>query len=425
LHRLVTALGLSRNRAMTTPELHPALVIRADRLRKWRSLGWVVAIAIAIVAIAVVWLRARVNPQGLWDEAQNALKSGDLATAQAKLALIGRLRAPTEFDWSLRAQIAVANGRPDEALTALSHIAETDPLAAQALLLAGRIERQRNRIPAAEVKFRKALACDPGLIGAHKELIYILDLQLRRREVDAEFKALSRLTPLSHRELLAWALTHFSVWVVDSVEQLEAFIQADPLDRYSRLSLATAFLNSPGMQSRVEQTLEPLPRSDPLAAAVRIELKLKEGRVDEATKLLENTPGNDPNLARIRGRVALLRHDHKAAIRYFQDALTEEPYDRVSFAELGRSLLLSGDKAGAEFYLARARHLDEFYNLINWVRSADQENQPSDLTQFGRTCESAGLIDEARGWYLLAIGRDPLNTEAQQALQRLREAGRL
>jgi tetratricopeptide (TPR) repeat protein len=410
---------------MMTPELHPAPNIRADRIRKRRSLGWVAAIAFAIAAIAAIWLRPRVNPQSLWDEAQNALKSGDLATAQAKLVLIGRLRAPTDFDWSLRAQIAIASDRPDEALAALSHIPEGDPLAAQAFLLAGRIERQRNRIPAAEAKFRKALACDPALIGAHKELIYILDMQLRRREVDAEFKALSRLTPLSHRELLAWALTHFSVWVLDSADQLEAFIQADPADRYSRLSLATAFLNSPGTQSQVEQTLEPLPRSDPLAAALRIELKLKQGRVDEATKLLENAPGNDPQLARIRGRFALMRHDHKAAIRYFQDALTEEPYDRVSFTELGRSLLLSGDKSNAEFYLARARHLDDLYNLINWVRRSDQENQPSDLTQFGRTCEAAGLIDEARGWYLLAIGRDPLNTEAQQALQRLREAGTL
>ena len=63
------------------------------------------------------------------------------------------------------------------------------------------------------------------------------------------------------------------------------------------------------------------------------------------------------------------------------------------------------------------------YNLLNRVRQPDRENQASDLTQFGRACESAGLLDEARGWYLLAIGRDPLNAEAQQALQRLREAG--
>jgi tetratricopeptide (TPR) repeat protein len=410
---------------MTTPELHPAPGMSSNRIRTRRSFAWVavISLALAIVGVVAVWPRTRVNPQRLWDEAQNALKSGDLATAQAKLVSIGRLRAPTNFDWSLRAQIAVASGRPDEALAALSHIPEGDRLAAQAFLMAGRIERQRNRMPAAEANFRKALACDPGLIEAHKELIFILGMQLRRREVDATFKALSRLTPLSHHELVTWGITHFTVWVENSAEQLEAFIQADPEDRYSRLSLATAFLRSPEMETRVDEILKPLPPSDPAAAALRIELKLNRGRVDEAMELLEGAAGDDPRLARIRGRVALMRRDHKAAIRHFQDALTEEPYDRVSLTELGKSLLLSGDKSTAETYLARARRLDDVYDLFNWVRRPDQENQPSDLTEFGRACEAAGLLDEARGWYLLAIGRDPLNADAQQALQRLRKLG--
>jgi tetratricopeptide (TPR) repeat protein len=94
----------------------------------------------------------------------------------------------------------------------------------------------------------------------------------------------------------------------------------------------------------------------------------------------------------------------------------------VSLSELGKALLLTGDKSVAEGYLARARRLDDVYNLINRVRRPGLENQATDLTQLGRTCEAAGLVDEARGWYLLAIGRDPLNTEAQQALRRLREA---
>jgi tetratricopeptide (TPR) repeat protein len=385
----------------------------------------VVPLALAIVGVASVWPRARVNPQRLWDEAQNALKSGDIATAQARLVSIGRLRDPTSFDWSLRAQIAVAWGRPEDAVSALTHIPDDDPLAAQALLYAGRIERQRNRLPAAEANFRKALARDPGLIEAHKELIFILGMQLRRREADAAFRALSRLSPLAHRELVIWGISHFTVWVEDSTEQLEAFIRADPEDRYSRLSLATACLKSPEMEGRVEEILRPLPPSDPAAAALRIELKLNQGRVDAAMKRLEGVPGDapEPRLARIRGRFALMHHDHRAAIRHFQDALAGDPFDRASLAELGKSLLLSGDKAAAETYQARARRLDDLYNLLNWVRRPDQENAPSDLTEFGRACEAAGLLDEAHGWYLLAIGRDPLNAEAQQALQRLRRSG--
>jgi tetratricopeptide (TPR) repeat protein len=247
-------------------------------------------------------------------------------------------------------------------------------------------------------------------------------MQLRRREVDAEFKALARLTPLSHHELVTWGLTHFTVWVENSAQQLEAYIEADPFDRLSRLSLATVFLRSPETENRVDEILQPLPASDPAATALRVELRLNQGRADEAMKLLEGASGDDPALCRVKGRVALLHHDHKAAIRHFQDALTGEPYDRVSFTELGQSLLLSGDKSSAEVYLAQARRLNEVYKLFNSVRRPEVENKPSDLTEFGRTCAAAGLLDEARGWYLLAIDRDPLNAEAQQALQRLRQA---
>jgi tetratricopeptide (TPR) repeat protein len=250
-------------------------------------------------------------------------------------------------------------------------------------------------------------------------------MQLRRKEVDAEFKALARLKPLSHHELLTWGLTHFTVFVEQSAEQLEAFIEADPADRFSRLSLANTCLKSPEMESRVDSILELLPASDAAAVSLRIELRLRQGRIDEALTLLDAARGDDPSLARIRGKIALMRHDPQSAIRYFRAALTEEPYDRVALTELGKSLLLSGDKSGAETYLARAKRLDDVYDLLNWVRQADRENQPHDLTQFGRAFESAQLIDEARGWYLLAVARDPLNAEAQQALRRLRDAGPL
>ena len=203
------------------------------------------------------------------------------------------------------------------------------------------------------------------------------------------------------------------------MKQLEAFIQADPDDRYSRVSLATAYLNSMGMQGKVEETLEPLPHADPLATALRVESKLKQGRVDEAEELL-NASGDHPRLVRLRGRLASMRHDYQAAIRHYQAALTAEPYDRVSFTELGQMLSLAEDKSMADKYLNQAKHLNDLYNLFNGVRQADRENQPLDLAEFGKTCEAAGLIDEAAGWYQLAIRKEPLDIEAQQAMRRLR-----
>jgi tetratricopeptide (TPR) repeat protein len=420
--------GLILNRAITMSESDSRSAVRGDRKGMRRYVAWAAAIflSLAILVVFMTWTRGRKDPQLLWNEAHDALRSGDFASAEAKLAMIGQLRAPTSFDWSLRAQIAVSQGRLDEALNALKRIGQDDPLAAEGFLLAGRIERQRNRIRASETYLRRAIACDPRLVGAHKELIYILGMQLRRREVDAEFKVLAQLTPLTHQELYTWGVTHFnflsSSWAQDTAEHLESYIISDPDDRLSRLSLATLLVKSPSGEARLEQILAPLPRSDPEAAALLIESRFEHGRIDEAITMLEATSVEHPQIARMRGRVCLLRGDFKGTIRHLKNALTNEPYDRVAVSELGRALLLSGDKAAAESYLARAQSLDALYNLLNRVAKPDRENEASDLRQCGRACESAGLIDEARGWYQLAIGRDPLDAEAQQGLHRLRSA---
>ena len=70
--------------------------------------------------------------------------------------------------------------------------------------------------------------------------------------------------------------------------------------------------------------------------------------------MLKDAPADHPQLARIRGRVAVMRSDYKAAIRYFQDALTEEPYDRVSFTELGNRSRSRETRPLRSCYLDRA-----------------------------------------------------------------------
>jgi tetratricopeptide (TPR) repeat protein len=379
------------------------------------------AIAGSALIGAAAWRTwSRPDPDRVRHEAEADLQAGRWVRARAGLRRLERLRTAMPEDWVLRARVATAAGDDDAALAALQHVPEDHPLAAQTAFLAGRIERAHHRICLAEAGYRQAIARDPGMIPAHKELIYILGMQLRRREVDAEFQALAHLTPLTHHDLFTWCLPDFAVGGPDIAEDLDAFIQADPDDRSSRLALATLLVNQPGMADRIERALEPLPRDDPDALAVRVALRLNHGRVDEALAMLRDAPAHNAPLARLRGRVALLRGDPAAAIRHFQDALSDEPYDRVSIAELGKALRLRGDPSAAEGYLARARRLEAVYNLLTRIRQLDRENLPSDLVELGRACEAAGLRDEAQGWYSLAIGRNPLDAAAQWALYHLR-----
>ncbi len=245
---------------------------------------------------------------GHWDRAEGRARSQ-----------LERLRPRTGLDWLLDAQLATAEGRLDDALAAIGRIPDDHPIAGQAHLLAGRIERQRRRIRKAEAAFRRALAIKPGLIDAHKELIYILGIQSRRREVDAEFRALGRLTTLTHHDLFTWALTHFTQWNPDIVQDLDGFIKADPEDRYSRLAVVELLLERPDVESYITRILEPLPDSDSDALALRINLAFNLGRFDEAERLLAAAPTDHPRISRIRGEMALRRRDLDAAIRHFRE----------------------------------------------------------------------------------------------------------
>jgi tetratricopeptide (TPR) repeat protein len=389
-----------------------------------RRLGrWAVAGAALAVLGAAVWawrgLRSRSDPDRLWVKAESAFLAGRWDEASATLQRIGRLRAKTSLDWVLQAQLDAAHGRTDDALRALARVPDGDPMAAQAALLAGRLERARNRFRAAEIHFRHALRIDPGLVEAHKELIYIFGVQLRRREVDAEFRALARRTRLTPFDLFTWAQTHFTVWGPEITTTLQTIVDADPDDRPSRLALAEALLPQPGQAARVARLLDALPASDADALALRVGLALHLGQIDEAEALLRRGPEDHPGLARYRGRLAMARKDFQAAVAHFRAALGPEPYNRTANFELGQALALSGDREGSAPFLERVRMLDEFFKLINRFRSPSREKHPHDLTRIAAASEAAGLIEEARHWYALAVARDPLDAQAQQGLYRL------
>jgi len=397
-------------------------------LRRRSSIWILLGLAAAIVAGAAwVAIPVRTDPDRLWRDAETAFLAGRWDLARASLKRLDRLRPRTGLDLMLHAQLAIAERQPAQAFDALSRIPEDHAIAAQGHLLAGRLWREQRCLSKAEAELRRALELKPELLEAHKELVYILGIQARRSEVDAEFHALARLTPLSHHDLFTWALTHFTHWSPDIVEDLDGFINADPEDRHSRLAVVELLLERPGeeVDSYIDRILEPLPETDPDAQALRIEFAFNRGHVEAAERLLARAPANHARTARIRGEIALRHRDFAAAIRYFKEALTREPYDRVSPMHLAQALQLNGDKAAADVYLDRVERLNKIYNLIIRVRSPSRQNQASDLAELGKLCEEAGLIAEARGWQTLAIMMNPIDADAQQALARLaRSTGR-
>jgi tetratricopeptide (TPR) repeat protein len=313
----------------------------------------------------------------------------------------------------------MARNRTEEALADLSRVPDAHRMGAQARLLAGQLELRRDRARVAEEAFRAALRIDPALLQAHRELIYIYGVQLRRAELNAEFLALSRLTDLTFKNVFDWCLLRNNSWEPDeAVAYLTRFVAADPKDRWSRLALAENYLRL-GMWDDAESTVAGLEQQDPQVLVIRIRVALDTQNEPQATRLLALGRSDDPELARFRGRLALWRRDASAALREFRVAYAADPENRDTIYGLLNALVMVGDQEAAQPLRQVAGKLDRLNALIQRAGTTQGRKDPNLLRQLGAASEAMHRNAEARAWYKLAIARNPLDTEAQQALFRL------
>jgi predicted Zn-dependent protease len=373
----------------------------------------------ALIGLYALRFRRSPGPDGLWQRGQSALNAGRIDEAEDAAMSLSRLRDPTPWDWMLQAQVDVARNRPDEALSKLDRVPDDHPAAAPARLLAGQVELRRKRVRTAEQYLRNAVRLDPKQVSAHRELIYIYGYQLRRRELDAEFRALAGLTELTFDNVFHWCLLRNCTWEPgEAAESLATFVEADPQDRWSRLALAEND-RLMGLTDDAEKAISPLPESDTQARAIRVMLALDRHQYDQAQQMLAAGEPLDPTLARLRGKLALARHDGPTAARFFRIAVADEPENRDSLFGLINALSITGDDATAAPLRETAKRLELLNTLIQQAASPHGRNNPRLLQELGAACAALGHNAEARAWYQVAIARDPLDTESQQALFRL------
>jgi tetratricopeptide (TPR) repeat protein len=363
------------------------------------------------------WSRSAANPERIRQETEADLRAGRYEHAAAALA---RLRNLTARDHVLKAQAAKALHRPDQAIAELARVPDDDPAAAGARLLAGQIELQRDRVRRAAAALLAALDLDPTLVQAHRQLIYIHGILLRRHELNEHFQALARLAPLTFHEVFSWCLTRNAVWEPhERAGVLRRFFAADPDDRWSRVALAET-LREIGRRDEAADVLAVLPESDPDARVVRARIALDQGDDRKATAILAKGPADHVELAQLRGQFALAHRDAPAALRHFRAAYAALPDDRDTVFGLGTALALVGDHAAAAPFLRDAKAYDTLAALLIRAASPASRNDVALLRALGAACESVHRPLEARAWYNLAVQTNPLDEEAQRALYRLR-----
>ena len=384
---------------------------------------WVLAIVLlSAVGVWAVWARTggEGDPDRVWESAEADLKAGRFARVEAALSRLAVLRRPTPLDRVLKAQVAIALGRDDEAVDDLSKVPDGDRMAAQSRLLAGQAELRRKRAARAEKWLIEATRLDPKLIQAHRELIYIYGMQLRRPELHREFLALSLLTALTFENVWHWCLTRNLLWEPrEQMGILRDWVAADPEDRPSRLALADACRRLASF-SEAESALATLPATDADARALRARIAFDRGEQEVGEELLAGGPTDHAELARMRGRVALARRDGPTAVARFREAYALEPDSRENVFGLGQALTTVGESAAAAPFVALARDFDALGTLVQRASATHDGENPSVLRALGAACAQVHRDAEARAWYDLALQANPLDAEAQKALYRLK-----
>jgi tetratricopeptide (TPR) repeat protein len=380
---------------------------------------WIAAVSMILAILPRLWyfgFRRSEDPDAIWQAGEADLSADRIDLAEAAANRLSRLREPTPLDCMLRAQLDIAHGRAEEAVAGLMRVPDEHPMAAQAHLMAGQVELRRHRARFAEQYFRKALQLNPKLVQAHRELIYILGHQLRRTELNAEFLALSQLTELTFDNVFHWCLMRTALWEPSTaLKELLLFVQADPEDRWSRLAIADNYRRM-GLIDDAETAIAPLPDSDLDALAIRVMLAIDRHQDDKAEQLLASGPAGDPTLAKLRGRLALARRDAPSALRCFQVAYAHAPDDRDALLGLVNALTMIGDDKSAAPLRETAKNFELLNSLVQRAAIPNERENPRLLRDLGAACAAAGRDPEARGWYRLAIARDPLDIESQQAL---------
>jgi len=284
----------------------------------------------------------------------------------------------------------------------------------------GNDELRRYRLGSAAAAFARAKQLDPSLTQARLGLIWAHALRMERDAALAEFAAMAELRPLDFDQVLLWTQIRCSTWDPEKViPQLRALLEADPGDRGVRLTLGEG-LRRLGRQADALEALAVLGESDLEAQAIRVRLAIDRGEPAAAQAILASSPVDHPELAELRGELALIRRDGPTAVVEFRRALAAQPDDRRCLNGLAQALRVSGqDQAAQPLFTAVQRH-DALIDLVRRAAEMTHRDDLELLCALGAACEALQLVPEARAWYDLALARDPLNSKTQIALYRLR-----
>ncbi len=377
----------------------------------------IAAVGGAVAALGLLILLSTPSREALRDRITAAIRSEDWETAER---LFSQLPSPGPQDWFERANVAFSRGRDADVLSYLRNLGEDGSLRATALALRGQAELRLRLAAKAESTFLDAIRSGAKLPAIHRQLIFLYGTQERRAAMLAQFEALAESTTLTLGLMEHWCLSRSGLGEEGQARKdLQAFVEADPGDRWSRIALAGTLRQS-GEFDAADRALQPLPLGDLDALAERVQISLDRGQGDIADGWLSRAPKSHPRLARLRGRSALARNRPLDAAHFFEVADIAEPGNRETAIGMANALRLAGKRAEAAAWTRKNQAYDTLKRRLAEVRARNIATK-DELVEMARLCETSDMDAEAIAFLNLVLRLDPLDQEVQSGLSRLKE----
>ena len=326
----------------------------------------------------------------------------------------------------LRGQLALAQHRPDDALAELARVPDDHYMAAQARLLAGQVEIRRDRFRFAEPALREAVRLDPKLVQAHRELILIYGFQLRRSELAGEFLVLSDLTELSFDDVFHWGMMQSEYLGAGRGDARCSCSASRPIPAIAgRRWPCAGDLRRVGSADQAEEALAGLatgrprhnggPRANRPRSQRRATCRAAPG--DRCRPTIRWRPDSG---AGSPWRGGMPRRPCTST----GSPTGSQPDSHDVLVGLITALAIQGKAESAAPLRPIAARRDRLHALLQRAVPKEHRDDPELPIRLGDACAAVHRDDEARGWYKLAIARNPLDSRAQHALFQLGAAAK-
>jgi tetratricopeptide (TPR) repeat protein len=390
-----------------------------------RYAAWSLVLA-AAAAGGTAWWRGR--PERHLREAQRWLDEGSTERAAPWLELPERISATRDRARILRARIALAGGRPRDAVAPLQQVDPLGPWAAEAAFWKGRTLYAVGNTPLAIAWLRTALADRPTDAETLRWLAAAAYDLGDRRTVLESLQAVTSLEPSDTRAWRTLALVtqeepDGGVPELDAARSAyEKALALDPDQPQVRMELAGVLVKL-GQYDQAEHQLAlcrgRVPEAD--RADLLAQSAFARGESDRCHAIVDAGLAAAPNHPGLRARRALIAQSQgqlDAAVADFDRAVIADPYNARWLYMRSGALRSLGRRDEADRDGARAAELKRaVITMSNLCAEAAQKPlDPAVRIQLGRLCEFLGKRELAASWYRAAMACDPRSEEARSAL---------